>query len=156
MNGSTKSALASAARRAAAVALAATVLSGCASGEETPSASETSATTGSVPSASGTQTSSPSVTSSEPTEDDAVEVRVAVRNGEVRPRLRRVKVPRGETVRLTVRADVREEVHVHGYDVSKNVRPGRAATLEFVADEQGVFEVELEHSGLQLLQLQVQ
>ena len=67
----------------------------------------------------------------------------------------RVEVAQGSRVRLTVEADVTDEVHVHGYDLFAEVAPGRPATLEFLADIPGIFEVELEESQLHLLELEV-
>jgi heme/copper-type cytochrome/quinol oxidase subunit 2 len=85
-----------------------------------------------------------------------VEISVTVRKGKVIPRTRRVKVPEGSTVRLVVTSDVADEVHVHGYDLKKDIEAGQPGVIEFTADQSGVFEVELEHKALQLTQLQVQ
>jgi len=65
------------------------------------------------------------------------------------------KVQQGDRVRIVVEADVADEVHLHGYDLSAEVRPGRPAEIEFRATATGVFEVELEESGLVLFQLRV-
>ncbi len=67
-----------------------------------------------------------------------------------------VRIERGERVRLVVSADVADEVHVHGYDLTGDVAPGSPAVIAFRADAPGVFEVELEAAGLLLVQLQVQ
>jgi hypothetical protein len=69
---------------------------------------------------------------------------------------RRVRVDLGQKVRVQVEADRAEEVHVHGYDLKKDVAPGKPAVIEFTADVPGVFEVELEESSLRLFELQVQ
>jgi heme/copper-type cytochrome/quinol oxidase subunit 2 len=69
---------------------------------------------------------------------------------------RRVRVSRGDKVRIQVEADHAEEVHVHGYDLKKDVAPGKPAVIEFTADAPGVFEVELEEAALKLFELQVQ
>jgi hypothetical protein len=61
----------------------------------------------------------------------------------------------GEEVVFTVTADTADEVHVHGYDETFLVKPGQATTVRLKADIPGVFEVELEESGLQLTQLRV-
>jgi hypothetical protein len=82
-------------------------------------------------------------------------IKVAVKGGQVTPSAHREKVPQGDTVRLVVTTDTADEVHVHGYDLKKDVAAGTAGTLEFVADRSGVFEVELEAASLQLLQLEV-
>jgi hypothetical protein len=82
-------------------------------------------------------------------------IKVAVKGGKVLPSAHREKVPQGDTVRLVVTTDTADEVHVHGYDLKKDVAAGKTGTLEFVADQSGVFEVELEAAALQLLQLEV-
>src|SRR5215216_7339631 len=46
----------------------------------------------------------------------------------------------GETVRFRVRSDSPEEVHVHGYDISKDIEPGQTATMSFKATITGIFE----------------
>jgi hypothetical protein len=69
---------------------------------------------------------------------------------------RRVRVSRGDKVRIRVEADRAEEVHVHGYDLKQPVAPGKPAVIEFTADAPGVFEVELEEAALKLFELQVQ
>jgi plastocyanin len=82
-------------------------------------------------------------------------IKVAVKGGKVVPSAHREKVPQGDTVRLVVTTDTADEVHVHGYDLKKDVAAGKTGTIEFVADQSGVFEVELEAAALQLLQLEV-
>jgi heme/copper-type cytochrome/quinol oxidase subunit 2 len=69
---------------------------------------------------------------------------------------RRVRIDLGEKVRIRVEADRNEEVHLHGYDLSREVAPGRPAVLDFTADAPGVFEVELEQARLKVFELQVQ
>jgi heme/copper-type cytochrome/quinol oxidase subunit 2 len=69
---------------------------------------------------------------------------------------RRVRVDLGQKVRVRVEADHAEEVHVHGYDLKADVAPGKPAVIDFTADVPGVFEVELEESGRNLFELQVQ
>ena len=61
----------------------------------------------------------------------------------------------GETVRFRVRHDAPEEVHVHGYDISKDLEAGKTETVSFKADITGIFEIELEHSHQLLAQLKV-
>jgi FtsP/CotA-like multicopper oxidase with cupredoxin domain len=83
-------------------------------------------------------------------------IEAKVTGGKVETASRRVRVDRGERVRIRVEADRNEEVHVHGYDLSQDVAPGNPATIEFTADAPGVFEVELEQAALKLFELQVQ
>ena len=67
----------------------------------------------------------------------------------------RVAVDLGRNVRLTVTADVSDEVHLHGYDIKADVGPGAPAVIEFVADIPGIFEVELEGTGQRIVELEV-
>ena len=61
----------------------------------------------------------------------------------------------GDLIVLTVRADVADEVHFHGYDVFGDVAPGLPAVLKVEALIPGVFEVELEGSRLELVVIEV-
>ena len=61
----------------------------------------------------------------------------------------------GETVRFRVRNDGPEHIHIHGYDIMKDVEPGKTANVSFKADITGIFEIELERSGTLLAQLKV-
>jgi heme/copper-type cytochrome/quinol oxidase subunit 2 len=61
----------------------------------------------------------------------------------------------GDEVRIVVRADVTDEVHLHGYDLHADVAPDRPATIEFVATATGVYECELEDAGKLLFRLEI-
>ena len=61
----------------------------------------------------------------------------------------------GETVRFRVRSASPEEVHIHGYDIKKELAPNRTVTVSFKATITGIFEIELEHSATQLASLKV-
>jgi hypothetical protein len=56
---------------------------------------------------------------------------------------------------MVVTSDVADEVHLHGYDIEKELSPGTPVTLQFDATIAGVFEVELHEAGTVLLRLQV-
>ena len=108
--------------------------------------------------ATTTTTISSSSTSGEPTTTTepatpAIEVRVA--GGKVQGGVRREQVRRGDAVVLRVVTDVADEVHLHGYDRSADVGPGKPAQISFTADIPGVFEVELEQRKQKLLELEV-
>ena len=61
----------------------------------------------------------------------------------------------GEPVVIKVTSDVADEIHVHGYDKKADAGPGLVATITFVADKPGIFEVELEKKHLRLFELEV-
>ena len=63
---------------------------------------------------------------------------------------------KGQYVQISVLSDVADEVHIHGYDLSKEAVPGKTVTFDFKANLDGVFEIELENSKTQIAELKVQ
>lgn len=66
-----------------------------------------------------------------------------------------IQVDQGETVRFRVRSPQDDEIHVHGYDRTKQVGAGETVSMSFPADIEGIFEIELEESGMPLGELRV-
>jgi len=105
-----------------------------------------------------TETTSPRETSS-PTETPSPEpggttIEVTVANGAV-DGPGEFEVNQGDDVVIVVHADVSDEVHLHGYDLTADVRPNSPARISFTADAPGIYEVELESAGLLLFELKV-
>jgi hypothetical protein len=82
-------------------------------------------------------------------------LRVTVLEGRPEGGIQRLAVARGDRLRIVVRADVSDHVHVHGYDLMRNVGPGRPAQLAFRATIPGRFEIELEDRHLLIAELEV-
>jgi hypothetical protein len=61
----------------------------------------------------------------------------------------------GETVRFRVRSQEPEEIHVHCYDIEREVPAGRTITLSFKASITGICEVEFHNSGEPIGELRV-
>jgi hypothetical protein len=74
----------------------------------------------------------------------------------VTPPPSRVKVRKGQTVKIVAITDTAEVIHVHGYDKEAETASGSPTTIQFVADQAGLFEVETHKSKKMLLSLQVQ
>lgn len=55
-----------------------------------------------------------------------------------------------------VRSDIDEEIHVHGYDVTKALPAGKTVRVRFPADITGRFEVELHGAAVEIARLEVQ
>ena len=66
-----------------------------------------------------------------------------------------IRVDKGDTVRFRVRAPEDEEVHVHGYDISRDVKAGETERIFFKATIDGIFEIEFEHAGTPIAELRV-
>ncbi|MGW5646476.1 hypothetical protein ACWEV3_40550 [Saccharopolyspora sp. NPDC003752] len=97
----------------------------------------------------------PPAPQAESSASSVVSAEFEVVDGQARGPSERLQAPLGGLVRLTVRSDEADELHVHGYDESAQLRPGEPATIEFRADISGVFEIELHHSGSALPSLVV-
>jgi hypothetical protein len=78
-----------------------------------------------------------------------------VAGGNVAGGVKTVPVLQNAQIVLVVRADVSDEVHVHGYDVMQDVAPGAPARIALRATIPGRFEVELEDRKLRILELEV-
>jgi len=128
------------------------LLGGCGGGDE---GGGTATTTAATSTSSGGATSSTEAASTTAGFSGVV-VEAKVTGNQVETASRRVRIDLGQKVRVQVEADRAEEVHVHGYDLKGDVAPGKPAVIDFTANVPGVFEVELEVSGLKLFELQVQ
>ena len=85
--------------------------------------------------------------------DDCPTISVVFVDGVPHGGVRRESVALGDTVTLTVDGVINDVVHVHGYDVYLD--PAETSRVVFDALIPGRFEVELEQSGLLLLELTV-
>jgi hypothetical protein len=121
-------------------------------GDDNEGVSSTTPTTTISPTSSVSVSVSPSPTPS-PVPDRTV-IEVTYRDGAVQGPTS-FTVTQGDRVRLLVRADVSDEVHFHGYDLSADVTPQDPATIDFVANAAGVYEVELEGAGEPLFELKI-
>lgn len=99
-------------------------------------------------------TSDTTTTTTEPPGPAVVSVTVV--DGAPRGGIVRATVDEGERVALVVRSDVADEVHLHGYDLSRDIPAGGIVRIAFRADVPGRFEVELEQRGAQIAELTVQ
>jgi hypothetical protein len=70
--------------------------------------------------------------------------------------VKRLTFNKGDTIRFTVKSDTSDEIHVHGYDVHKDVKAGGSVTFSIPATIDGRFVVELESRGTQIAELEVE
>jgi nitrous oxide reductase len=70
--------------------------------------------------------------------------------------IKELTVKKGDQVHYTVTSDQPEEIHTHGYNIAKDVAPGKPAVFDFKATIDGVFDVELEHHGVQIMSLKIE
>ncbi len=130
------------------VAAGAIALSGCGGGGGDSSAAETS-TTGTVETLP-TTTSATTTTTAQTT---VIPIRVV--GGVPQGGIQRPTVKKGDKVVLVVRTDSGEAVHLHGYNIEKDVVPGKPVRLPFTASIAGRFEVELHPTDTLLAVIEV-
>ena len=82
-------------------------------------------------------------------------VRITYRGGELSGDTGTVPIEKGADVQLLMRADVEDEVHLHGYDLAAEVAPGHLARINFKAEDAGRFIAELEHLHLHIVTLRI-
>lgn len=70
--------------------------------------------------------------------------------------IKKLTFNKGDHARFVIDSDVADEIHVHGYDLMKDVAAGHRVTFDFAATKDGIFEVELEGRKRQIASLQVQ
>jgi len=137
----------------AAVAAGAIALAGC-GGDSTNDAVTTTETTATAPTTT-TDTSATQTTATTPASEAKV-ITVNVVKGIPQGGIQRPTVKRGDKVVLVVRTDSGEAVHLHGYNIEKEVVPGKAVRLPFTANIAGRFEVELHPTDALLAVIEVQ
>ena len=73
--------------------------------------------------------------------------RISISGGAVEGGAKKIAAKTGETVRIAVSSDTPDEIHVHGYDLTKKVAPGKPARFVFKATIEGEFEIEAHDLG---------
>jgi pyruvate/2-oxoglutarate dehydrogenase complex dihydrolipoamide acyltransferase (E2) component len=136
---------------AAVIAIVAVILLSGGSGDDEPASTSAKAT----PTPAATRPAEPEAT------DAATPTPTPTATPEPQPpllsagKVTKLRFKQGETIRFRVRSDVPEEIHVHVYDVTRAIEPGKTANVSFPAEVTGIFEIELHGSGEQIGQLRV-
>jgi len=131
----------------------AVALAGCGGGSKSsaPTTSTVAPATTTVPSTTTTTTTTKTTTTAGP-----VTIRVLIKGGKPVGGIQRATVKKGQKVAIVVHSDVADEVHVHGYDLHKDVDAGGTVRIVFPATIAGVFEAELEDRKLQIIEFTVE
>jgi FtsP/CotA-like multicopper oxidase with cupredoxin domain len=95
----------------------------------------------------------PAGTTSKPAPPPVTQIKVV--GGKPAGGIKTIDVNKGDQVRFTVTSDVGDEIHVHGYDFMKDVKPGGKVSFSFPAKIDGEFEIELESRAEQIAKLVV-
>jgi ABC-type glycerol-3-phosphate transport system substrate-binding protein len=137
------------------LAAGALTLAGCGGGGKSSvptTTASTTTTTATTSAATHATTTTPTTTTKA---NAPVTIRVVVKGGKPVGGIQRATAKKGQTVAIVVHSDVAGEVHVHGYDLHKDVAAGGTVRIAFPATITGVFEAELESRKLQIVEFTV-
>jgi len=133
------------------VAVAALVIAGGGGDDNKDSASTTTTQSSTTGTTADTSTSTTTTAPAGPPT-----YRVTVKNAKPVGGIEAIKVNKGDEVRLVVKSDTADEIHIHGYDLKQDVEAGGNAAFKFKATIDGAFEIELENHGEQIAELTVE
>ena len=84
----------------------------------------------------------------EPTDPDpATLTRVRIENSVPVGGIQEIRARKGDQVGFNVLSDLPDQIHLHGYEITRNAAPGSPARFRFRAEFEGVFEVEAHDAG---------
>ncbi len=130
-------------------------IAGCASaGGSSPSTTTDAATVAAPTSPPTTSTSSPTVASPSTTATGRT-ITVTIKGTSVTPKPATVDLKVGEKLTLVVTCNHDDELHLHGFEVEKELKAGVATTVTVTGRDAGVFEVETHEPSLVLMKIAV-
>jgi hypothetical protein len=101
------------------------------------------------------ETTIEATTTAPPPEPQVVSARIVV-PADTAPTVKKLSVQRDKQFVLVVESGVADEVHIHGYDLHKDVAEGATVTFDFPAKIDGGFIIELEDAKQTLANLAVE
>ena len=84
------------------------------------------------------------------------QIRIVVRGGKPVGGVKDVTVRKNARAVIVITSDVADELHLHGYNLKRELTPGRTARLPFRATINGTVEAELEERRLPLVRITTQ
>lgn len=121
-----------------------------------PSDDDTTATT---PTQATTATTTPTggATATQPAPAEPDYTTIVVRGGKPVGGIKKIKVTKGDRARIEVSSpDTTDEIHLHGYDLMRDLEAGGSVRFDFIANADGIYEIELEDAGVQIGELVVE
>ncbi len=134
----------------AALAMGAVGLAGCGGDDN---AADAVTTTETATTATTTETGSETTPTTPAAQAKVITIRVV--GGQPQGGIQRPTIDQGDKVVLVVRTDSGDAVHLHGYNIEKEIVPGKPLRLPFTANIAGRFEVELHPTDTLLAVLEV-
>lgn len=116
-----------------------------------PSSNDKPATTQTTPArtTSGTRTTAPA--------PQPAFAQIRVRGSKPVGGIQKITVKKGDRARIEVSSpDTSDEIHLHGYDLKRDLTAGGSVRFSFTANADGIYEIELEKAGVQVGKLVVE
>lgn len=111
-------------------------------------------TTSSSSSSSSSSSTSSSSTSSE-SSTAARTIDITVTGNKVSPPPTTVDLGVGQSLTLTVTSDHADQLHLHGFEIEKDLVAGKPLSVTVTGAQPGVYDVETHHPELRLLKIAV-
>jgi outer membrane lipoprotein SlyB len=134
----------------AALAVSAVGLAGCGGDDN---AADAVTTTETATTATTTETAGETTPTTPAAQAKVITIRVV--GGRPQGGIQRPTIGQGDNVVLVIRADSGDAVHLHGYNIEKEIVPGQPLRLPFTANIAGRFELELHPTDTLLAVLEV-
>jgi len=81
---------------------------------------------------------------------------ITIKNGKAVGGVQTVSVKKGDRARFKVVSDADHEIHLHGFDIAKDVRAGGSVTYDVKTDAPGIYEFEIEDTTTKIGQVKVE
>jgi FtsP/CotA-like multicopper oxidase with cupredoxin domain len=81
---------------------------------------------------------------------------VTIKGGKAVGGVQTVTVKKGERARFKVVSDADYEIHLHGFDIAKDVKAGGSVSYDVKTDAPGIYEFEIEDTGTKIGQVKVE
>jgi len=102
-------------------------------------------------------TSTPATPAAEPAAAAPTFTKVTVRGGKPVGGIQKITISKGDRARIEVSSpDTTDEIHLHGYDLKRDLKAGGSVRYSFIASTDGIYEIELEGAGVQIASLVVE
>jgi hypothetical protein len=142
---------------AAAIAVAAVVIALVAGGGDDDGDNSTSSTTAaqSETTPAGADSTQQTTTVTTPPAPQGASETIDIKAGEPDGGVKDIKVKKDDQLEITVNSDQELPIHFHGYDIEKDAAPGKPAVFKLKAENEGVFEIEIESTGTKISEVTV-
>jgi len=80
---------------------------------------------------------------------------ITVKDGKPVGGVQEIEIDKGDTLQFRVKSDADHEIHLHGYDVEKEVEAGGQVEFKLTADIDGLFEAEIEDLREQIAEVRI-